>query len=210
MRRITVVTVLAATLLLPAGIPWEATASAGTAQAGTPGTGAARTDPTANPNANVPDSNLQESVKPLYADRAALSLLTSESVSPLEEEYSSGGTTTVRISSDVLFEFGKATLTAVARKRLDAIAAKLGTATGQVRVIGYTDSVGSPAANLRLSRQRAEAVKAQLAKALSGATARILASGRGEANPVEPNTSGGKDSPAGRAKNRRVEITYRN
>lgn len=206
MRRIFVATALAA-LLLPAGIAWEGTAMAGTARTGTSGTGLAGAGPTRDPN--VPDSNLQESIRPLYADRAVLSIVTSESVSPLEEEYSSGGTTTVRISSDVLFEFGEATLTGVARKRLDAIAATLTGAAGQVRVIGYTDGIGSPGANLRLSRERAEAVKAQLTKALGGARVQILASGRGEADPVEPNSSGGKDNPAGRAKNRRVEISYK-
>jgi OmpA-OmpF porin, OOP family len=187
MRRIVLITVLAA-LTVPAGTAWAS-------------------QPNPNPGA-VPESNLQESVHAIYADRAVLALNTNNAVIPLEEEYTEGGRTTVRLSSDVLFDFGKATLTDTARDRLAEIAKKLSGVTGQVLVTGHTDSVGSPQANLRLSRQRAEAVKAQLEKALGGAGVEVVARGRGESKPVEPNTKNGEDNPAGRAKNRRVDITY--
>ena len=75
---------------------------------------------------------------------------------------------------------------------------------GQVEVIGYTDN--QPIRTLRfpsnweLSKARAETV----AKLLTARVppSRITAEGRGEADPVAPN-----DTPQGRAKNRRVEIT---
>jgi OmpA-OmpF porin, OOP family len=187
MRRIVLITVLTA-LMVPAGTAWAS-------------------QPSPNPGA-VPDSNLQESVHPIYADRAVNALNTNNAVIPLEEEYTEGGKTTVRLSSDVLFDFGKASLTDTARNRLAEIAEKLTGVTGRVVVTGHTDSVGSPQSNLRLSKQRAEAVKAQLEKALSGTGVRIVAGGRGESKPVEPNTKDGEDNPAGRAKNRRVDITY--
>ncbi|URM95729.1 OmpA family protein [Actinomadura madurae] len=73
---------------------------------------------------------------------------------------------------------------------------------------GHSDSIGDPGYNLRLSEQRAEAVTAELRKAVAGAGLRIEAKGYGETRPVAPNEQGGKDDPAGRAKNRRVEVTY--
>jgi outer membrane protein OmpA-like peptidoglycan-associated protein len=76
-----------------------------------------------------------------------------------------------------------------------------------VRVDGYTDSVGSDAYNLGLSRRRAAAVSAALRGAIPARLA-IQARGHGESDPVAPNTRGADDNPAGRAKNRRVTISY--
>lgn len=68
-------------------------------------------------------------------------------------------------------------------------------------VTGYTDSTGSAKYNLKLSEKRAESVKAYLVK--KGVAAdRISTKGEGEANPV-----GDNKTRAGRAQNRRVEIT---
>jgi len=53
---------------------------------------------------------------------------------------------------------------------------------------------------------RADAVTTEL-KSQAGGVA-VVAYGRGETNPVAPNTKDGKDYPEGRAKNRRVEITF--
>lgn len=74
-----------------------------------------------------------------------------------------------------------------------------------VAIEGYTDSKGTPAFNLDLSRGRAIAVQKAIAKQVHGPT--FAAVGRGEANPVASNTTeDGSDSPRGRALNRRVEI----
>lgn len=45
-------------------------------------------------------------------------------------------------------------------------------------------------------------------RALGGASVRIEAKGYGSTKPVAPNREGGKDNPEGRAKNRRVDITF--
>lgn len=71
---------------------------------------------------------------------------------------------------------------------------------------GYTDSMGSPSVNQPLSQQRAEAVKAALAAAVPGLSG--TAAGHGANDPVAPNALGGKDTPAGRAENRRVTVTF--
>jgi outer membrane protein OmpA-like peptidoglycan-associated protein len=69
-----------------------------------------------------------------------------------------------------------------------------------VDVYGHTDSVGSDAYNLELSRRRAAAVAGYL-EARGLQPARVGIRGFGETQPVAPN-----DDEAGRAANRRVEI----
>lgn len=69
-------------------------------------------------------------------------------------------------------------------------------------VTGYTDSTGSIQANERLSKARADAVKAYLVSK-GVASSRIDTDGRGPADPVADNATAD-----GRAKNRRVEIRY--
>ncbi|MEU8122733.1 OmpA family protein [Spirillospora sp. NPDC049024] len=157
---------------------------------------------------SVPDRNLAQSVLSIGAGTAVYGIDLRQAVVPLEEEEADGGHVTVRISADVLFDFGKATLTDAARRRIAGLAPRLRDARGAVQVSGHSDSVGEPAYNLALSERRAEAVKAELANALKGTSLRIVAKGYGETRPVAPNEQGGKDDPAGRAKNRRVEITY--
>src|SRR6516225_7711572 len=68
-----------------------------------------------------------------------------------------------------------------------------------VEIAGYTDNTGDPAANVQLSQQRAEAVRAALVQA--GVDPSILvAKGYGSANPVA-----GNDTLEGRFRNRRIE-----
>jgi outer membrane protein OmpA-like peptidoglycan-associated protein len=155
----------------------------------------------------VPDPNLRVSVHDLVVGRAVLTIDLSQAIVPLKEEVFAGGKVTVRISADVLFDFGEATLTMAARQEIGVLATRLRAASGTVLVAGYTDGIGSPASNLTLSQRRADAVKAELTKHTGGGFS-IVAAGHGEANPVAPNTKDGKDYSAGRAKNRRVEITF--
>ena len=76
----------------------------------------------------------------------------------------------------------------------------------KVTIEGHTDSIGTDAYNEKLSERRANAVKHYLES--KGVTAsRLDAVGKGEGDPVAPNTKpDGKDNPEGRAKNRRVEL----
>jgi outer membrane protein OmpA-like peptidoglycan-associated protein len=70
----------------------------------------------------------------------------------------------------------------------------------KVKIGGYTDNVGAPAANLRLSQERADAVKQAIVHDGVGAN-RIVAEGYGEQHPVADNTTEG-----GRAQNRRIAL----
>lgn len=72
----------------------------------------------------------------------------------------------------------------------------------RVKITGHTDSDGADAANLELSKKRAEAVKAALAKDFGVDTASMETDGKGETKPVADNKT-----KEGKAQNRRVEFT---
>ncbi len=71
----------------------------------------------------------------------------------------------------------------------------------QVSINGHTDSHGSDQANLRLSTERAIAVRQYLLANMEINPARIEARGFGESNPIANN-----ETAEGRAKNRRIDI----
>ncbi len=106
-----------------------------------------------------------------------------------------------RLTLHVNFDFNKATIRKADDADLTKAIAFIEKYSGsQVSLVGYTDSVGSDAYNLKLSEKRAEAVKDYLVKHGANA-ARIQTEGRGEADPVADN-----NTEKGRAENRRVEI----
>lgn len=113
---------------------------------------------------------------------------------------------------DVLFEFGRAELMPEAHVKVRDIAEVL-TSTAKDRLVaveGHTDSIGSAFFNQKLSEQRAENVTIALERSGVGPR-RITTRGYGERYPIAPNTyADGADNPAGRAKNRRVEVIIEN
>jgi len=108
----------------------------------------------------------------------------------------------VNLAGDALFATSLATLTPAARASLDKLLSEREDRTyKQVTVTGHTDSVGNDAANLTLSKRRAEAVAGYLkAHGLNAQT--VSVSGRGSADPVASNATA-----EGRASNRRVDIS---
>ena len=75
---------------------------------------------------------------------------------------------------------------------------------------GHTDNKGTHAYNIKLSQNRAEAVKKWLVDNAGIKPSRITTTGWGETKPVAPNRKpDGSDDPEGRQKNRRVEIVVK-
>jgi outer membrane protein OmpA-like peptidoglycan-associated protein len=109
---------------------------------------------------------------------------------------------------EVLFAFDSAELTPKARREIERMAFVLNhpqAATRHVALEGHADAIGTDAYNLDLSRRRADAVAQELV-ARGVHRDRLSVEGFGKRKPVAPNTfPDGRDNPAGRALNRRVE-----
>ncbi len=103
--------------------------------------------------------------------------------------------------SDVLFDTGKYSLKQPTQISLAKVAGILQAYPGlKLQVEGYTDSVGTPTLNQKLSENRAGAVRDFLVT--QGVQLNnITAAGFGEAKPVADNATA-----AGRAQNRRVQL----
>lgn len=108
---------------------------------------------------------------------------------------------------NVLYEFGKATLTENSKTVLDALyTIMVDNPTFVIELSSHTDAIGSDAANMKLSQARAQSCVDYLTSK-GVAKNRMVPVGYGESKPKVPNTTeDGKDDPAGRAINRRTEF----
>jgi outer membrane protein OmpA-like peptidoglycan-associated protein len=107
----------------------------------------------------------------------------------------------VEILEQVYFELTKATIKPVSFPLLDSVADVLAkNPSMRIRVEGHTDSQGNYAANVKLSEDRANTVRAYLVKKGIDAS-RLEAKGFGPDKPTHDNKT-----PAGRAANRRIEF----
>ncbi len=104
-------------------------------------------------------------------------------------------------SKSILFDTSKATIKAESSSQLEEIAKVMNEySNANFKLEGHTDSTGSAAKNLQLSKDRAAAVKDYLiAKGVSAD--RLSSEGYGITKPIASNKT-----VEGRAKNRRVEI----
>jgi len=99
------------------------------------------------------------------------------------------------------FETASANLGPVSNAQVQNIAAIMKCYPNlQLKVGGYTDNVGDPAANLQLSQQRA-GTTAQAIVANGVSASRLSAEGYGEQYPV-----GSNDTEQGRQRNRRIDL----
>ncbi len=105
----------------------------------------------------------------------------------------------------IYFDIGKAEIKTESKPTLDAIAELLKRNPDLLLyVVGHTDDTGDGAANVTLSKQRADSVVAALVKNYQVASNRLQAQGVGPYAPASNNTSD-----AGKQKNRRVELVKR-
>jgi outer membrane protein OmpA-like peptidoglycan-associated protein len=102
---------------------------------------------------------------------------------------------------EVLFDVGKATLRQDAREKLAKLSGLVLAHTGlRLEAEGHTDATGSDTTNMRLSEQRAEAVRGYL-EGQGVAPENLAARGFGKSAPIADNATA-----KGRQANRRVEI----
>jgi outer membrane protein OmpA-like peptidoglycan-associated protein len=119
------------------------------------------------------------------------------------------GLTLYTLPADVLFDFDKADIRPDARAALESISASIAKRfpDAPLEIRGHTDAKGADGYNQDLSERRAASVKAWLAGQGGIETGRMVTFGFGETKPVAPNTRpDGSDDPAGRQRNRRVEV----
>jgi len=107
----------------------------------------------------------------------------------------------ITFDSGILFDVDKAALRSVSEANLVKLAKILNKYPDtNILIEGHTDDTGTDAYNMTLSKDRAQAVAAELATD-EVSSSRFSIAGYGEAQPIVTN-----DSPEGRQKNRRVDI----
>ncbi|GAB2544510.1 OmpA family protein [Spirosoma aerophilum] len=107
----------------------------------------------------------------------------------------------VSLGSDILFDVNSYALKAETKQQLTEFAKSLNKYEDtDIRIEGHADATGSDDHNLKLSKQRAEAVGKYL-ETQGVKTSRVEELGYGEAQPVADNTT-----EAGRRQNRRVDV----
>lgn len=190
--------VLAAGLIVP-------TAAVGAAAPSPGGVGDLPAVTEDNLRNSVADIELERAVADIALEDTVADILLEDSVTDVATEKKSADKQTFTLSSDILFDFGKSALSPASTKRISQLVAKV-PKSAAVAVGGHTDSIGTAAANQKLSTARAKAVAGAIRAARPDL--KLTVKGYGETKPVKPNTSGGKDDPEGRAQNRRVEIQY--
>jgi len=103
----------------------------------------------------------------------------------------------------IYFKFARADIRPVSEPVLKEIAAVLkNNPDWKLNIVGHTDNVGGDSSNLDLSRRRSQSVKAALVERYGIAASRLTTGGFGASQPQAKN-----DTPEGRARNRRVELT---
>ncbi len=121
-----------------------------------------------------------------------------------------GGEWQLGLAGDVLFDLDSAAIRPDGAVELRKVAHVLRQrAAGEVKLVGHTDSLGTDEHNLKLSRARAVAVMRWLHDEEDIPAQLMVGQGMGATKPIAYNTlPDGGDNPAGRAKNRRVEIFF--
>ncbi len=103
---------------------------------------------------------------------------------------------------NILFDTGKATIKPESASAIAVIGDVLKADPSlKLEIQGHTDNIGGAAANLKLSQDRAAAVKVYLVQNAGIPSDRLTTAGFGDTRPVAPNTT-----EQARAQNRRVEL----
>jgi len=151
----------------------------------------------------------QEKQKSALAAQIVNEAKTRESFAKVERSFRPGEARVLREGNDIIlrlvglnFPSNEATI----EQKSFGLLTKVRTAIDNfpestISVMGYTDSFGSDEQNLKLSIDRANAVKEYLLANSDLAASKVTAIGYGESKPITTN-----DTAAGRATNRRVDV----
>ncbi|MFJ7270094.1 OmpA family protein [Streptomyces sp. NPDC099050] len=121
-----------------------------------------------------------------------------------ERRQETNQTVMMALQSEVMFPEDSAVFNAQAAARIQAIAQEINTQKATtVRIFGFTDDQGSYEHGKELSKKRADAVQAELAKTVTNPGVTFDVRGYSEDYPIADN-----GTEEGRKKNRRVEITF--
>lgn len=121
-----------------------------------------------------------------------------------ERRQETNQTVMMALQSEVMFPEDSAIFNAQAAARIQAIAQEINSQKATtVRVFGFTDDQGSYEHGKELSKKRADAVQAELAKTVTNSSVTFDVRGYSEDYPIADN-----GTEEGRKKNRRVEITF--
>ncbi|MFE4262760.1 OmpA family protein [Streptomyces sp. NPDC056883] len=121
-----------------------------------------------------------------------------------ERRQETNQTVMMALQSEVMFPEDSAIFNAQAAARIQAIAQEINSQKATtVRVFGFTDDQGSYEHGKELSKKRADAVQAELAKTVTNPGVTFDVRGYSEDYPIADN-----GTEEGRKKNRRVEITF--
>lgn len=128
-----------------------------------------------------------------------------ESTSADKADYSNKATEVVASGEwKINFNTGSAEISSSSSKEVERIYNLLVQAENtKLTVVGHTDNVGNPEANLALSKSRAEAVVNYLKQKGIPANRFQMVDGKGQSDPIADNNSA-----SGKALNRRVVITF--
>lgn len=115
--------------------------------------------------------------------------------------------TMLTLPEHILFDFDSYELRSDADEVIARLVQVIEASEGNVAIVGHTDNIGDPGYNQTLSERRAQAVMGALIEQ-GVAEDRLEAVGMGDTQPIARNAHpDGTDDPAGRQKNRRVEVT---
>lgn len=105
------------------------------------------------------------------------------------------------VTNAIYFDVNSARIKPQSWATLNQVAQAIQSNSGNILIIGHTDSDGTDETNLTLSKNRAESVKSALIKEFGINASRLQTDGKGELQPVDSNNTA-----SAKAQNRRVEF----
>ncbi|WP_313029280.1 OmpA family protein [Soonwooa sp.] len=105
------------------------------------------------------------------------------------------------VTNSIYFDVNSSRIKPESWATLNNTAQAIKATSGNILIVGHTDSDGPDDANLKLSQSRAASVKNTLVREFGIEASRLISDGKGESQPVTSNNTA-----SGKAQNRRVEF----